>query len=1114
MLAGFILILVLILFYSDVVLGGRSFLMGPITTGVTPTGPYTYDHTEHVDRFVGDPGAIAWAMEPWSFTINRMFKAGDLPLWNPHQGMGTPFLGSAQPAPFDPLLLIVHLAPESWWPVAVDVHLLLRYFLAGFFTYLFLRAIGVGFSGGIAAAITFMLCGYLVFYGNIAFVRADALLPMLVFSYDRLAVNPTRRTFLFSIAALWLIIATGFPETLPLHVGLAGVWYLFRIGQRLRAGNGVRVAAWQAARLAASGVFAALLAAFILGPFIETVIHAEHIHYAGSMDREMTYSGDFVSTLVSVFLPVESNIFTIPNIFPLGVLPLTLAFYAAIHALQHVRKARRFTWPTLYFFVIGFALVVVAFRGPLLDFVPDLPGISSIIMWKYPQVLIAFCVAVCVGTGVQFWLYDRNRLSNLLVAILVFVTILLLLFSKEMDARRAVESLAPTGQVVLLLTTLLGLAVVYRYLPKRGLVLVWGIALLLLVEPLLWFGSIDRSVRTFPYDPPPYIDLMNQSGQAYRVFGIDDQFFPNVASAFGVDDIRYVDALHPQEYLDFARAHVTTSGMRRRFLGTEQTIQFSRGINFLNVGYVVTTGPGGQFARHLAGIRLDDEYDTVDLTIGDRTERVLDAGNRTSIEARVVIPPGQHSILDVTFGVDPSIWECACALENGITYAVYLRDDNDIRPLMERFVDPVNNPEDRRWFTERIELGEWASERRTLLFVRQAPEGSTGLEYARWAIPTRLSAGYAFPWLEDAAAETQSLSISRWLSLPVYSLTIDGDTRFAVRQHPPSRANLLLGLPDGETQLTFGIGLDPELWSGQIDPNLLGDGVNFRVALGVNGETQTLFEQYIDPKNNPDERRWQDIAIDLSPWSGQRVDLRFSTDAGPLDDATYDWAFWSDIQVSGDDVEPALAYVSDLRQFTPIYSEDGLVVYRNELVFPRAYVVRNVILADNTADAVDRFGDPDFNPTNAVILTGPLDAATLDKLNALPTNLLADTVDITSQRANTMTLEADLNAPGVLVTSELDYPGWHARVDGQEVDIIQANGVARALYLDAGQHVLEFYYHPLPFWIGLWVSLAALVVLVGVLLVWRRVAPTAPDAADVDQSATMASGETGGGGTL
>lgn len=50
--------------------------------------------------------------------------------------------------------------------------------------------------------------------------------------------------------------------------------------------------------------------------------------------------------------------------------------------------------------------------------------------------------------------------------------------------------------------------------------------------------------------------------------------------------------------------------------------------------------------------------------------------------------------------------------------------------------------------------------------------------------------------------------------------------------------------------------------------------------------------------------------------------------------------------------------------------------------------------------------------------------------------------------------------PGWLVLSELDFPGWRASVDGADLPIHRANGMFRAVCVPAGEHVVEFRFHP------------------------------------------------------
>jgi hypothetical protein len=57
--------------------------------------------------------------------------------------------------------------------------------------------------------------------------------------------------------------------------------------------------------------------------------------------------------------------------------------------------------------------------------------------------------------------------------------------------------------------------------------------------------------------------------------------------------------------------------------------------------------------------------------------------------------------------------------------------------------------------------------------------------------------------------------------------------------------------------------------------------------------------------------------------------------------------------------------------------------------------------------------------------------------------------------------EAESERGGLLVLSEVWYPaGWKAKVDGQEVDIVRANYLLRAIPLAAGKHTVELTFEP------------------------------------------------------
>jgi hypothetical protein len=65
-------------------------------------------------------------------------------------------------------------------------------------------------------------------------------------------------------------------------------------------------------------------------------------------------------------------------------------------------------------------------------------------------------------------------------------------------------------------------------------------------------------------------------------------------------------------------------------------------------------------------------------------------------------------------------------------------------------------------------------------------------------------------------------------------------------------------------------------------------------------------------------------------------------------------------------------------------------------------------------------------------------------------------------------------AAGILVLTDLWYPGWSAELDGHPVEILRADGCVRALAVPAGEHHVVFRYRPRSFLAGAAVSVLSL----------------------------------------
>jgi hypothetical protein len=98
---------------------------------------------------------------------------------------------------------------------------------------------------------------------------------------------------------------------------------------------------------------------------------------------------------------------------------------------------------------------------------------------------------------------------------------------------------------------------------------------------------------------------------------------------------------------------------------------------------------------------------------------------------------------------------------------------------------------------------------------------------------------------------------------------------------------------------------------------------------------------------------------------------------------------------------------------------------------------------------------------------------------------------IAEERGERIVADVHSDGAGILVLTDLAYPGWRAEADGHPVPILRADGLFRAVALPAGPHQVIFTYRPISFYVGAGVSVAALLVLI---LLARAGEPRRPEA--------------------
>lgn len=151
----------------------------------------------------------------------------------------------------------------------------------------------------------------------------------------------------------------------------------------------------------------------------------------------------------------------------------------------------------------------------------------------------------------------------------------------------------------------------------------------------------------------------------------------------------------------------------------------------------------------------------------------------------------------------------------------------------------------------------------------------------------------------------------------------------------------------------------------------------------------------------------------------------------------------------------------------------GSSVYVNDAALPRFFLVPNVERAENMADAIRKLASPAFDPRNLAVVEQGTTAHFPDGATAL------GIVEYANSRVALRTVS---DQPRYLVTSEVNYPGWRAWMDGQELPILMTNAAFRGLPVPAGKHEVVFRFQPAILWWSAAVSGIALLAVAWLLL--------------------------------
>lgn len=144
------------------------------------------------------------------------------------------------------------------------------------------------------------------------------------------------------------------------------------------------------------------------------------------------------------------------------------------------------------------------------------------------------------------------------------------------------------------------------------------------------------------------------------------------------------------------------------------------------------------------------------------------------------------------------------------------------------------------------------------------------------------------------------------------------------------------------------------------------------------------------------------------------------------------------------------------QKYAPIAGLKG--VYLNKKVFPRAFFVSDFELVTDSKVVLERMQDVDLSKT-----------VLLEENPGFMANKERGEHKVTITKYMPIAIELDIEAKkdGLLVISDVYYPGWSVWVDGKKTKILRANYTFRAIPLAAGDHRVRVTYSSLSVKLGL-----------------------------------------------
>jgi hypothetical protein len=411
-------------------------------------------------------------------------------------------------------------------------------------------------------------------------------------------------------------------------------------------------------------------------------------------------------------------------------------------------------------------MLLKRFGSVLVNWIGYLPIFDLVFYPKYLEPLIALCIAMLGGIGFALLVEQRITRRQLALATTTTLGLMLLLAGVHLPGLTSPAlkyanvffylSLASGALVisaVALMSWLAGGDSVSRAWPLRAIVVLLGLELTFnFIVPSFYVLTRLPPIAATPYAGAPYIRAIQQNNMDYaRLFGRENELYPNWSAAFKLADVRSLDAIHYVRYRAFIRNFLLTGPDDRihgdladRFTGQEFTYAFDtdaekRFLALSSVRYLITDSDFGISSKLVEEI-LRQHKDEFIWGLGVDTFQV-DGRDKTKMRGLRQYPPSAKVSFKTRVDPHEPILEGVAALKSGVSersdgvgFRLELRDGDKVETLFHAFLDPNGDAADRAGRPFRLDLRAYGGRQIELLFSTDpGPKSDNTGDWAGWA---------------------------------------------------------------------------------------------------------------------------------------------------------------------------------------------------------------------------------------------------------------------------------------------------------------------------------------------------------------------------------------------